>query len=397
MEATKPNPLTTVTTFPKAVALILFIALPFTGFYLGTKYQRAITVPPKPDILINNPDTKPPQNNILKLEFKDLTVTLEKESVAKDSGTLFSLPIKKVDGPVISNDPAGDLFKEPIGAYVYYSNQTDGFYDLQPGGYSMLRLTDSEEMDNLSKSYEKEDNLSHAKIKFSCSIFHYPVGSVDALSLSCTTTITVPTGGDESTTANCYLPLETGTFLAYEQKSKPVGINVNMCEKLSRMGVTGVTWLRALSASQELSSPSATWKNYKDETLSFDYPGDWEAAPMQIFGSHSEVIFSSQSTTTLSLSDTGNYNNGTGKAYASLLEYLGVLASKAQGTTVGGQKALRVVDAGELGHVVPFEQVVLFSPDGKSIVNFYYQADYYPATGADEVLDRILSTFKFSK
>ena len=240
----KPNPFTTVTIFSKAIALILFITLPFTGFYLGTKYQRAITVPPKPDILINNPDTKTSQNNTLKLEFKDLTVTLEKELVANDNGTLFSLPVKKVDGPVINSNPIGDLFNIPMGPYIYYSRQTDSFYDLQPGGYSQLRLTDSKEISNLSKSYEKEDKPSHTKIKFSCSTFHYPVGSVDALSLSCTTTITVPTGGDESTTANCYLPLETGKYLAYEQKVKPIGINANMCEKLSRLGVQNVTWLK---------------------------------------------------------------------------------------------------------------------------------------------------------
>jgi hypothetical protein len=36
----KPNPFTTVTTLSKTLALLIFIALPFIGFWLGTKYQE---------------------------------------------------------------------------------------------------------------------------------------------------------------------------------------------------------------------------------------------------------------------------------------------------------------------------------------------------------------------
>lgn len=35
-----PKKFTTVTTFSKIVALILFIALPFIGFLLGIRYQQ---------------------------------------------------------------------------------------------------------------------------------------------------------------------------------------------------------------------------------------------------------------------------------------------------------------------------------------------------------------------
>lgn len=41
----KPNPFTTVTTFSKVVALIIFIILPFTGFYLGMRYQEVTGTP----------------------------------------------------------------------------------------------------------------------------------------------------------------------------------------------------------------------------------------------------------------------------------------------------------------------------------------------------------------
>jgi len=39
-----PKWLTTVTPFSKALAMILFIAFPFIGFYLGIKYQQQISV-----------------------------------------------------------------------------------------------------------------------------------------------------------------------------------------------------------------------------------------------------------------------------------------------------------------------------------------------------------------
>ncbi len=40
-----PKELTTVTPFSKALAVILFITLPFFGFYLGLLYQKSLTVP----------------------------------------------------------------------------------------------------------------------------------------------------------------------------------------------------------------------------------------------------------------------------------------------------------------------------------------------------------------
>ena len=39
----KTNPLTTVTPFSKALASIIFVALPFLGFYLGVTYQKALS------------------------------------------------------------------------------------------------------------------------------------------------------------------------------------------------------------------------------------------------------------------------------------------------------------------------------------------------------------------
>jgi hypothetical protein len=37
-----PKQLTTVTPFSKTIAIILFILLPFIGFYIGMQYQRTL-------------------------------------------------------------------------------------------------------------------------------------------------------------------------------------------------------------------------------------------------------------------------------------------------------------------------------------------------------------------
>lgn len=55
--APKPNPLTTVTPFSKALALILFITLPFVGFYLGMNYQNLLTPSSRSSISIVPPET----------------------------------------------------------------------------------------------------------------------------------------------------------------------------------------------------------------------------------------------------------------------------------------------------------------------------------------------------
>ncbi len=45
-----PKSLTTVTTFSKTLAMILFILLPFVGFYLGIQYQK-MTTPQTPAVI----------------------------------------------------------------------------------------------------------------------------------------------------------------------------------------------------------------------------------------------------------------------------------------------------------------------------------------------------------
>ncbi len=64
------NPFTSVTKLSKIVALVLFILLPFVGFYLGVKYQKSSTVSPVDDInqrILTNPTVSPQSKYLVSL------------------------------------------------------------------------------------------------------------------------------------------------------------------------------------------------------------------------------------------------------------------------------------------------------------------------------------------
>ncbi len=65
-----PKSFTTVTTFSKILAIVLFVSFPFIGFYLGTKYQAALN------------DTKDTVNN----ESLQKTTLVSPTVVQKESG-----------------------------------------------------------------------------------------------------------------------------------------------------------------------------------------------------------------------------------------------------------------------------------------------------------------------
>lgn len=151
---------------------------------------------------------------------------------------------------------------------------------------------------------------------------------------------------------------------------------------------------------------TAKWKTYSsfDVTPSvgatFQYPEDWKVKPVQIFGSRTEVGFEYQFTTTFTLSIIANYNQETGKPYVSLNEYVRQRMDISKDIAIGIYSAKRITATKippELsGHVIPYEEVILFTPDKSAIISLYYQKDFYNKSGADKILDQILSTFKFN-
>jgi len=141
--------------------------------------------------------------------------------------------------------------------------------------------------------------------------------------------------------------------------------------------------------------PTANWKTYSDKQLTFRYPGDWTIDPIQVFGSRSEVEFKYQKTSAFSLAYIANYNNKTEKPFATLEEFIGTRNGYVKEILLTGHKAKYIDDPGDSGHVVPYEAVFIFSPDRSSIFSLRYTKAYFEKSGADKVLDQILSTFNF--
>jgi len=141
--------------------------------------------------------------------------------------------------------------------------------------------------------------------------------------------------------------------------------------------------------------PTVGWETYSDKNITFQYPNDWEKGEMQLYGSRSEIDFIYNKTVTFTVSYLGNYNNGTGKKYSSLEEFLGQRKSKANDISINGITGKIIDDPGDAEHVIPFEEVIFFSPDKLVIISIYYMDSYYPVVDNNKIIDQILSTFKF--
>lgn len=140
---------------------------------------------------------------------------------------------------------------------------------------------------------------------------------------------------------------------------------------------------------------TANWKTYSDKQLLFRYPEDWTIDPVQVFGSRSEVEFKYQKTSAFSLTYFANYNNGTEKPFTTLEEFIGTRDGYVKEILLADQKAKYIVDPGDPGHVIPYEEILFFSPDNKAIISLHYEQSYYDVPKANKILDQILSTFKF--
>lgn len=80
----KPNPYTTVTPLSKALALVLFISLPFLGFYLGFKYQNQFST-------ISNTNSKETLVTSCPISFTDNIDSLLRSYEVKAGDTLLSI------------------------------------------------------------------------------------------------------------------------------------------------------------------------------------------------------------------------------------------------------------------------------------------------------------------
>lgn len=143
---------------------------------------------------------------------------------------------------------------------------------------------------------------------------------------------------------------------------------------------------------------TTNWKTYTsvDNSFTLKFPSDWQVQPNQTFGSRSVTEFRFENNPLLEVALIGNYNQITGKPYKNLEEYLSLRQRLSKDILLYGQQAKHIVDAGDPGHVIPYEEVVTFSSDKKSVISLYFNPDFYPGANEDKVFDQIFSTFKFT-
>jgi len=141
---------------------------------------------------------------------------------------------------------------------------------------------------------------------------------------------------------------------------------------------------------------TVNWSTYHsiDNSLMFKYPRDWQAEKAEIFGSRTVTEFKYNNTVLFELTLHGNYNQVTGKPYNNLNEFLGPRLIKSKDIFIDGHAAKKIEDQGQPGHVIPYEEAIVFTPDNKTIVSLYYKGSYYEKPAANGILDQILSTFK---
>lgn len=87
-----PSWLTTLTPFSKTLAMVLFISLPFLGFYLGYKYSEKINIPNQIVVQMpqNSASEKKSKNELLGNVFWNVSSGLISVGLEKDIKNAFS-------------------------------------------------------------------------------------------------------------------------------------------------------------------------------------------------------------------------------------------------------------------------------------------------------------------
>lgn len=145
--------------------------------------------------------------------------------------------------------------------------------------------------------------------------------------------------------------------------------------------------------STSIGGETSDWNKFSDNVLSLRYPTEWSTGETQVFGSRIVVEFRYNNNPLFTISEIGNHNNGSGKAYTSLAEYIGpTRITKATDIKIGNYQAMHIVSPGEAGHVLPYEEIVFFNSDKTLLVSMYYEQSYYDKKNSDQVLSKIIST-----
>jgi len=72
-----------------------------------------------------------------------------------------------------------------------------------------------------------------------------------------------------------------------------------------------------------LRTKNVEWQTYNNSAISFEYPSEWIAGEVKVYGSSNEIIFEDpHGKFNLYYIERINYNQKTGKSYSSFIEYI---------------------------------------------------------------------------
>lgn len=330
------------------------------------------------------------------LRFNKNTIVLEIIGSGEIKDTFWTFPIKEISYPVGLFDPTKELYEqetleETWGDKLYFVKQVDTFYELQSGGHRSLTLVGDEYLTNALKGKEVIDQPSSTRITKICQADNYPLGSITATAVKCTTTFTDANNArnilDESSTINCYLPVNNEKFLAYEQNVKPVSTNVNMCEVLRKMGLNNIF------------DQSSKWESYNGENVTFKFPPGWiQKAGLKNGSEFSQEFNDPEGKLTFVFMSKRNYNQQTGSPYATIDEYIG-LPYKVKSVLIDGQEGRQALPRAGSENVYAVD---FFSKDSKLIYRLSLEVGSNPVdvpekevAAAEDIFNQIIFTFKF--
>jgi len=140
------------------------------------------------------------------------------------------------------------------------------------------------------------------------------------------------------------------------------------------------------------SNPTTIWKTYKNGGIAFEYPPNWIEKPVLVQGSGFTQEFDDpEDKYIFSFSSIGNYNQVTGKPYATIDEFVG-MPYKVGAVTADGQEGRQPLPRAGSEDV---NSAVFFSVDAKAIYTLELKA--VDIGGGRKLFEQILSTLKFSR
>lgn len=189
------------------------------------------------------------------LPFETGTVLFSRMGSGKVEDTLWQKQVTKTKTNGETLEFIHENYFTVADGFVYDTGM-DRYYDLDPGGYTQLRVVGELEYSALSKVFDKRETLEGVTtiLQRQPYTLNYAGGALPWKAIKRANYHVVIGSGrveDKKTWATdgytvvCYLPItETNSYLEIDMPQKPVGTENNMCDYASEMGIQGVSLVK---------------------------------------------------------------------------------------------------------------------------------------------------------